>query len=65
MALIDKIKQFVQDVRQEMSRVSWPTREQLKGSTGVVIVFSLIFAAYTFAADQVLQQLVKLLLTAR
>ena len=65
MALIEKIKQFVQDVRQEMSRVSWPTREQLKGSTGVVIAFSLIFAAYTFGADQILQQLVKLLLTAR
>ena len=65
MALVDKIKQFVQDVRQEMSRVSWPAREQLKGSTSVVIAFSLIFAVYTFGADQILQQLVKLLLTAR
>jgi preprotein translocase subunit SecE len=64
MALIDKLKQFVQDVRQEMSRVSWPTREELRGSTGVVIAFSLIFAVYTFGADQILQMLVKLLLTA-
>ncbi len=64
MALIDKLKQFVQDVRQEMSRVSWPTRGELRGSTGVVIAFSLIFAVYTFGADQILQKLVKLLLTA-
>ncbi len=64
MGLINKLKQFVLDVRQEMSRVSWPTREELRGSTGVVIAFSLIFAAYTFGADQILQMLVKLLLTA-
>jgi preprotein translocase subunit SecE len=64
MALVQKIKQFVQDVYQEMSKVSWPTREELKGSTGVVIIFSLIFAVYTFVADQILQTLAKLLLTA-
>jgi preprotein translocase subunit SecE len=64
MALFNKLKQFVLDVRQEMSKVSWPTREQLKGSTGAVIAFSLIFAAYTFGADQILQYLVTLLLTA-
>jgi len=64
MALVDKVKQFVQDVRLEMSKVSWPTRDELKGSTGVVITFSLLFAVYTFGADQILQVLVKLLLTA-
>jgi len=64
MALVEKIKKFVLDVRQEMSKVSWPTRDELKGSTGVVIMFSLIFAVYTFGADQILQMVVKLLLTA-
>ncbi len=64
MALVEKIKKFVLDVRQEMSKVSWPTRDELKGSTGVVIMFSLIFAVYTFGADRILQVLVKLLLTA-
>lgn len=64
MALFNKLKQFVLDVRQEMSKVSWPTREQLKGSTGAVIAFSLIFATYTFVADQILQYLVTMLLTA-
>jgi preprotein translocase subunit SecE len=64
MALVDKVKQFVKDVRLEMSKVSWPTRDELKGSTGVVITFSLLFAVYTFGADQILQFLVKLILTA-
>jgi len=64
MALVDKVKKFVLDVRLELSKVSWPTRDELRGSTGVVIVFSLLFAVYTFGADQILQMLVKLLLSA-
>jgi len=64
MALVDKVKKFVLDVRLELSKVSWPTRDELRGSTGVVIVFSLLFAVYTFGADQILQMLVKQLLSA-
>jgi preprotein translocase subunit SecE len=62
MPLIDKPKQFIRDVRMEMSKVSWPSRAELKGSTTVVIAISLMFAAYVFVADRVLQELVKLIL---
>jgi preprotein translocase subunit SecE len=65
MPLIDKPKQFFRDVKLEMSKVSWPSRQELRGSTIVVIAISLMFAAYVFVADRVLQELVKLLLTAR
>jgi len=61
MSLLTKPAQFVRDVKFEMSKVSWPTLEELKGSTMVVIVLSLAFAVYIFAADWVLSQLVKLL----
>ncbi len=61
MGLLTKPRQFVRDVKFEMSKVSWPTIEDLKGSTMVVIVLSLAFAVYIFAADWVLTQLVKLL----
>jgi preprotein translocase subunit SecE len=61
MGLLTKPTQFVRDVKFEMSKVSWPSIEDLKGSTMVVIVLSLAFAVYIFAADWVLTQLVKLL----
>jgi preprotein translocase subunit SecE len=61
MSLLTKPTQFVRDVKFEMSKVSWPTIEELKGATVVVIFLSLVFAAYIFAADWVLSQLVKLL----
>ena len=61
MSLLAKPAQFVREVKFEMSKVSWPTLEDLKGSTVVVIFLSLVFAVYIFAADWVLSQLVKLL----
>jgi preprotein translocase subunit SecE len=61
MSLLAKPAQFVRDVKFEMSKVSWPSFEDLKGSTMVVIFLSMAFAVYIFAADWVLSQLVKLL----
>ena len=52
---------FVSDVSQEMSKVSWPTYEELKGSTIIVVVLSLIFTAYVFAADTILRNIVQLI----
>ena len=40
----DKLTNFVKEVRTEFSKVSWPTRDDLVSSTGVVLVFSAIFA---------------------
>jgi len=40
----DKLNNFVSDVRIEFTRVSWPTRDDLLSSTGVVLAFSAIFS---------------------
>ena len=40
----EKASSFVKDVRGEFARVSWPTREELIGSTGVVLLFTVLFA---------------------
>jgi len=61
MSLLARPAQFVREVKLEMSKVSWPTYEELKSSTAVVIVLSMLFAVYIFAADWVLSQLVRLL----
>ncbi|MDQ7052240.1 MAG: preprotein translocase subunit SecE [candidate division KSB1 bacterium] len=49
------------DVKVEMSKVTWPTMDELKSSTWVVIVFSLAISAYIFLVDQGLTQLLKLI----
>jgi preprotein translocase subunit SecE len=59
--LIEKIRTFVKDVRSEMAKVSWPTREELKDSTMVVIVVTLAFAFFAFSVDRLLSSAIKLL----
>lgn len=46
-----KIKQYVKESIQELKQVTWPTWEELKGSTLVVILFSIIMGLYIAGLD--------------
>ncbi|MXW77687.1 MAG: preprotein translocase subunit SecE [Gemmatimonadetes bacterium] len=50
----NKLTNFIKDVRTEFSKVSWPTREDLISSTGVVLVFSAIFAVFIGIFDLII-----------
>ena len=51
-----RIGTFVQEVREEMGRVSWPTREELLGSALVVFVGVSVLALYIAGWDLVLSR---------
>jgi len=51
---------FIQQVRQETSKVTWPTRKETIISTVMVFVMVLIAALFFFAVDQLLSTGVKL-----
>ena len=55
----EKIIGFFDDVVKEMKKVTWPTKEELKESTTIVIVVCLIIAAFTYAVDMAISQLFK------
>jgi len=61
MKLIEKPANFISEVRVEMSKVSWPTYAELKESTLVVIVLSILFAIFVFFSDTILNQILKLI----
>ncbi len=61
MSLINKPAKFINDVSHEMSKVSWPSYEDLKESTIVVIVLSLLFVVFVSVADQLLTFILRLL----
>ena len=42
---------FLKDVRVELRKVSWPTRQETVKLTGVVILISLILAAFLGLLD--------------
>ncbi|MBN1481733.1 preprotein translocase subunit SecE [candidate division KSB1 bacterium] len=58
--MIAKATKFLQDVRSEMSKVSWPSRQELKGQTWIVIIVSLFFALFIFIVDHLLSWLLNL-----
>lgn len=55
----EKIVNFFTDVVKEMKKVTWPTTEELKESTTVVIVVCLIFAVFTYIIDMAISQIIK------
>ena len=47
----EKILNFFNDVKKEMEKVTWPTREELMESTKIVIIVSLIISVFTYVVD--------------
>jgi|KBSMisStaDraftv2_1062788.scaffolds.fasta_scaffold46954_1 preprotein translocase subunit SecE len=49
-------KQFYQDVRTEMKKVSWPSRDEVFGTTVIVVASVFFFGIYLGLIDAVLAQ---------
>ena len=46
MKLFDKTKEFFSGVRYELKKVNWPSWDELKSSTGVVLIFSIFITLF-------------------
>jgi preprotein translocase subunit SecE len=53
-AVIDRIKSFYGDVRNEMRKVSTPARKEVEATTTVVIITVFIFGLYFWIVDGVI-----------
>jgi len=51
--------EFAQQVRQEVSRVTWPSRKETMVTTLMVFAMVFIAAAFFFVVDQVMSQAVR------
>jgi len=56
-----KIKQFLTEVKQELEKVSWSTREELIGSTVVVITITAITAVFIGIIDLFLSKILSVM----
>ena len=52
--------EFVQQVRQELTRITWPTRKETLVTTAMVFVMVFVAAAFFFIVDQTLSYGVRL-----
>ena len=58
--MFDKMVKFIREVRNEMKRVAWPSRDEVRGSTTVVVVIVLILAVFIGLVDRALTFLISL-----
>ena len=54
-----RAKDFISEVRNEMKRVTWPSRREVYATTVVVLITSAFFGIYLFGVDIVLNRLVR------
>jgi preprotein translocase subunit SecE len=54
--------QFVREVRQEASKVTWPTRREWLVTTMMVFIMVVLATIFFFAVDSILAYIVKLVL---
>lgn len=52
--------QFFRQVKQEVKKVTWPTRKEVMQSLIMVVVLVAIASAFFFVVDQILSWIVKL-----
>jgi len=52
----ERTKDYVNELKLEMRRVTWPNRKQVQGTTAVVIFSVFLFAAYFEVVDSILQR---------
>jgi preprotein translocase subunit SecE len=51
---MNKLIQYLKDVRSEMAKVSWPQRSEVSGATVLVVVLSIVFSIFVYACDKLL-----------
>lgn len=60
-----RMKKYLKDTKSDLKKVTWPSMEQLKQNTGVIIVFIIMVAIFLFVFDSIFNigftQLTKLL----
>ncbi len=60
--MINKIKEFFREVKIEIKKVVYPSREELIGSTWVVIITAIVISVFLGIVDLGLSKLVKIAL---
>jgi preprotein translocase SecE subunit len=49
-----QVTKYLEETREELRKCSWPTRDELKGSTVVVMISIILLGGFTIGVDTVL-----------
>jgi len=57
-----KIIQFFKEAYEELKKVSWPSKDELKESTLVVIITTIIISLFLGVVDKLISEIVKMVI---
>ncbi|HXT40511.1 MAG TPA: preprotein translocase subunit SecE [Candidatus Angelobacter sp.] len=57
-----RVSNYVAETREELKKCTWPSVDELKGSTVVVMITLALLGAFTVGVDFVVSQLIRLIL---
>ena len=52
------VPQFLREVRSELRKVNWPSRQQIVSYTVVVLVLTLVLTSFVWGADEVIRRII-------
>ncbi len=58
-SLVKRILAFIQEVKQETKKVTWPSRREATLTTVVVFIFAMLAAIYFVIVDKIIITLLK------
>ncbi|MEJ2720375.1 MAG: preprotein translocase subunit SecE [bacterium] len=59
MLVFEKLKNYLAETRVELRKVTWPTKDELKEATRVVVVASILLTIFIGIVDQILSNIIK------
>ena len=60
--MANRVTTFLSEVKSELKKVSWPTRDELKASTVVVIIATFLLGIYIGIIDFFLSKIITFLI---
>jgi preprotein translocase subunit SecE len=61
--VFDKVKEFFEEVKAELAKVTWPVRKETFATTWVVVVIVVLVSFYLGLSDLILNKLMRLVLS--
>ncbi len=61
--MANKFTNFFKDIKLEMAKVSWPNKDELIGSTVIVLVSLAILSGFIGVCDVALSKIVNIIMT--
>jgi preprotein translocase subunit SecE len=55
--MLTRVREYLAEVRAEMRRVTWPSKQEIYGTTVMVIITTFLFGAYFMVCDKAFSSL--------